>query len=332
MQQTRIEIVLEAETGISHAEGTIGNVSVAMTRKARLPDGSFVRVPIVTADTMRHGLREAIVYATLDAAGLLTGDGPGLTEAAVRLLFSGGMLTGRGDSGAIKLDEWRKMLDSLPHLALFGGCCNNQMIPGQLVVSDALLICEETKHLVPAWQLDWCAAKGVTMASCRSHVEEEQRVRMDPMLQPEKRRLLESGAKDVVERRLVAREAAHDDDNAGAREATKSTMLPRTAEVIVPGSLFSWSVTATTYSDVEVDALHTALASFLANARVGGKRGTGHGKIRGLVANRIELARPSMASEAVDLNALAPKMGQLYRAHVGERAEAIKAVLGAVDA
>jgi hypothetical protein len=330
MQQVRFEIVIQAEQAIAHAEGTIGNVSVAMTRKVRLPDGAFVRVPIVTGDTMRHKLREAITYATLDAAGLL--DTANLSAAALRLLFNGGMLTGRGDANAVKLDEYRALMAALPHLALLGGCANNHMIPGQISVSDALLLCDETKHLAPTWVLEWLAANGITLSTSRAHMDEEQRVRMDATLDPGKRRLLSGEARDHVERRLNASEQAHADDNAVAREASKSTMLPRTAEVIAPGSLFMWDVTATVYSDLDIDTLHTMIAAFLANARVGGKSGTGHGKIRGLIANRVELARPSVQAESVDLTALAPKMGETFRAHVGEHKEALRKVLASVDA
>lgn len=332
MEQVRYEVILQAESPIAHAEGTIGNVSVAMTRSVRQPDGSFQRVPIVTADAMRHQLREAVTYALLDAAGLLTAEGPKLSAAALRLLFNGGMLTGRGNANAVKLNEWRDMMNALPSLALFGGCANNHMIPGQLFVGDAVLICEETRHLLPPWALAYCAEHGIALASFRQHVDEEMRVRFDPTLRPDKRRLLNEGERDAAERRLVGSESAHAEDDAAAREATKSTMLPRTAEVIVPGSLFAWDVTATVYSDLDRDTLHVALAAFLANARVGGKSGTGHGRMRALAGNRVALARPREAAESVDLSALASKIGDVFRAHVKDHAERLRAVLAGVDA
>lgn len=330
MRQVEYQFIVQAESPIAHAEGTIGNVSVAMSRKMRMPDGTFVRVPIVTGDTMRHKLREAITYATLDAAGMLaTAD---LTEGALRLLFNGGMLTGRGDANAVKLDEYRRMLDTMPHLALLGGCANNHMIPGQIHVSDATLLCDETRHLAPAWMLDWCASKGVALTTSRAHIDEEMRVRMDSTRDPSKRRLLSAGARDAVERRLLASENAHATDDAAAREASKSTMLPRTAEVVVAGSLFFWSITATVYSDLELDTLHTMIATFLAHAQVGGKGGTGHGRIRGVAANRVDLARPREQAESVDLAALAPRVGELFRAHMRDRADALKSTLAGVDA
>ena len=328
MEQIRYQIVLEAETPIAHAEGNIGNMSVAMARSIRQPDGSFVRVPILTGDALRHQLREAVTYALLDAAGLLAGDGPALSAAALRLLFNGGMLTGRGNANAVKLEEWRDMMSSLPSLRLFGGCANNHMIPGQLSVSDAVLICEESKHLVPAWMLD-----GVTLASYRSHVDLETRVRFDPTLKLDKRRLLSGDERDEIERKLIASEVAHADDDAVAKEATKSTMMPRTAEVIAAGSLFAWDVTATLYSDLDRDTYHVAIAAFLSNARVGGKSGTGHGRVRAIAGNRVQLARPSEAAEKMDMRALSrDRVGDVFRAHVKDNAERLRAVLASVDA
>jgi hypothetical protein len=332
MEQLRYEIILEAESPIAHSAGTLGNASVAMTRKIRRPDGSFVSVPIVTADTLRHKLREAVTYALLDAAGLLADGGPQLSAAALRLLFNGGMLTGRGDASSVKLDEFRRMMTALPSLALFGGCANNHLIPGQLAVGDALLLCEESKHRAPAWTLAWCAKHGIALDTHRRHLDEELRVRMDATLIPEKRRLLSAEARDGVERRLVASERAHDEDDAPAREATKSAMLPRTTEVIVPGSLFTWDVTATLYSALDRDTFDTAVAAFLANARVGGKAGTGHGRVRALAANMVPLARPSEKSAALDLAGLGSHCGQVFRAHVAEHKDALKDLLRTVDA
>lgn len=331
MRQVRYEFVLEAATAIAHAEAVFGNASVVMTRKLRGPDGAFVRVPIVTADTLRHRLREAGTYALLDAAGLLAGAGPQLSAAALRLLFNGGMLTGRGDAGAVKLDEWRALMDALPTLRLLGGCANNAMIPGQVSVGDALLICAETRHLVPPWTLAYAAGRG-PVETYRAHVDEEQRVRMDATREPGKQRLLAPGARDAVARRLAASERAHDADDAAAREATKSAMLPRTCEVLVPGSLFAWDLTATVYDDLDHDTLVVMTAAFLANAVVGGKGGTGHGRVRALAANRVELARPREAAESLDVTALAPRLGEVFRAHVATHAAALRAALAAVDA
>src|SRR3970282_2460114 len=80
---------------------------ILMRKKVRQSDGAIVNVPCITGDTMRHGMRESSSYAMLDAAGVPEG---GLTEAALRLLFAGGMVTG-SEEGAVRLDEYREMCD-----------------------------------------------------------------------------------------------------------------------------------------------------------------------------------------------------------------------------
>ena len=77
---------------------------------------------------MRHAAREVSSYAMLRAAGMLEG---ALSEAALRLLFAGGMVTGRGDAGVINLDRYRELCALVPPMALFGGCTDNRVQPGK---------------------------------------------------------------------------------------------------------------------------------------------------------------------------------------------------------
>ncbi len=326
MKQERYEFVLEAREPISHAQESIGNVSVIMRQKVRQPDGSFAQVPIITGDTMRHGLREAASYALLECAGML---GDSLSEQALRLLFAGGMVTGSaGDS--IKLDEYREMCELMPHLSLLGGCVQNRVIPGRIQVSTAVLICDETAHLTPEWVREWMAGEGALSAGARAHVEHVQRVRMDPTLDPAKRLLLAEGERARVEGRLLMSESASGEGDAVAKDRVKSTMLPFSYERVAQGSLFFWSLTATCYSDLDTDALLVMLGAFLRHARVGGKRGTGHGMIVPLVARNIALAKYSERSDTFSLST--ETIGDRYRQHVAARADRIREFLGRVTA
>lgn len=328
MEQIRHEFILEAATPVAHHSETFGNSAVLMDRKVRSRDGRFVRVPIITGDTLRHGMREAAAYALLDAAGLLSASGQ-LGEAALRLLFAGGMVTGKGDGSAISLDQYRRMSDLIPSIALFGGCADNRVIPGRLYVDDAQLACSETAHLLPAWVGEWLQAEQTRLDSARAHIEEVQRVRMDPTLDPGKRKLLSASAQGEVAQRLLASETAHVSDDAVGREDAKSTMMPRRFEVLVQGSLFYWSVSATCYSELDRDTFYVALGTFLSGARVGGKRATGHGKLRVLAARDVAVRRPSEPSTALDLGS---KVGNVFFEHVRSRAAEIATYLGEVNA
>lgn len=330
MQRRRYEMVLEAELPIAHHEGTIGNMSHIMRRKIRHA-GGWANVPIITADTMRHGMREAAAYALLDAAGLL--EEPKLSEAALRLLFAGGMVTGRGEASNIKLDQYREMCELVPSMTLFGGCADNRVIPGQLTVEDATLVCEETGRYVPEWSHKTVAElSGIDGG--RSYVEEVQRVRMDPTLQPQKTRLLTSNEQVKVAGRLKASESNSADDGASKKE--KSSMMPRSMERICQGSMFHWACQAIVYDELQLDTFHVALGQFLANCWVGGKRGTGHGKMRPVAGQQSSMQAFSAPIEDVDMKALvgpeATGVGSRFREHVAERSERIATFLAGVNA
>lgn len=333
METHRIEIILRAAEPIAHAEGTIGNSQVAMRRKVRLPNGRWTKVPYVTGDTMRHGLREAGTYALLEAAGMLH-EASTLTEAALRLLFSGGMVLGAAND-VVKIEEARAFREMLPHISLLGGCVGNRIEPGKIEVGDAMLICDEWLHLTPRWMIDWMTQEGVESSGAREHLEMVQRVRMDPSLDPKKRLLMSGDEQAKVATRLLASESASARDDAADKDRTKSTMMPFSYETIAAGSMFSWRVDCVTHTQIEHDTLWVMLAAFLARARVGGKKGTGHGLLVPVIARGMEreivATTPEMDALEVTGDARAPELRR-FVAHVQDRKDAIRATLDKVIA
>jgi hypothetical protein len=319
--------ILEAQTPVAHHEESLGNISTFMRRKVRQPDGSWARVCYVTGDTMRHALRESAAYAFLDAAGLL---GSNLSEGAVRLLFSGGMMTGRGDAGVVNMDRFREMSTLCPPLALMGGCADNRSIPGRMQVDEATLICSEQERYLPEWVREWLGSQELT--SQRQALEEVQRVRMDPSLDPGKRALMLPDAQVEVSRRLTAGEVAHATDDAVMRDEAKSTMMPRRYERLAQGSQFYWRVTAHCLSDLDVDAFHVMIGALMSNCVIGGKKGTGHGLLRVVAARDIRVARPAERAEVVDVTDLGPRVGSLFFDHVKQHRSQIADWLSAVNA
>lgn len=293
------------------------------------PGGDLVDVPVITGDTMRHGLREAGSYALLDAAGLLQDS---LTEEALRLLFSGGVIQGK--QSAISIQEYREMVDLLPHLSLLGGCAGNRVIPGKIQVDYARLICDETEHMMPDWVFDWLSderdQKEIELLSCRKLVSEETRTRMDPTLDTQKKEMLTVGEKKDVEARLDASEEASALEKMDQKEEQKSSMMPRSYETIVAGSKFHWSVTATTHSEIERDTLMVMIGSFLSDAVVGGKKGTGHGKISAVQGHEVEVQISGPDGENFALSER--EIGDQFTSHVSERSNEIKELLDTVEA
>lgn len=324
MDVTRYEMIVRAKQPIAHAQETIGNQSVLMRKRVRLPGGVYVQVPHVTGDTGRNKIRTAAALGTLHEAELLSD--PQLSEGALRLLFAGGMMTGKGDAAVINIDRYRELVALFPPLALFGGCTDNRPVPGQVHVDDLNLICTEMRHLTPPWVLEWMERNGEKLDSCRASVEEVQRVRMDPVLKPEMHKLLNDTARANVQARQLTAEAAHETADSKLKAESKSAMLPRTHERIVQGSLFWFGIEARTYTDIEFDAFSFAVACLLNNFRVGGKQGTGHGLLEFVAGARIAFAPGAGKLENVG-SELAPKTGELYRAHVRARKDELKAWL-----
>ena len=320
----RFYLLLEAETPIAHHSESIGNCAVAMREKIRQEDGSFANVPLITGDTMRHGLREAAAHAMLSASGIA--DQGTLTAAALRLLFAGGMITGAQD--ATRIDDYRTMSDLVPPLTLLGGCVQNRAIPGRINVDAAVLICEESWRFIPGEIRDYLTERGTSIESCRSHVEDVTRVRMDPMLDPAHYGLLADGGAEQV-RKLKKREEAGEKSDAIGKRDHKSTMMPRSFETVVRGSLFSWSASCVCMNALEVDTWHTMVGEFLRCPVVGGKRGVGFGRLRPVQGWKL----PEMPAkvEAVQTS-LALPAGKMFTEHVKARADRVREWLSTVVA
>lgn len=330
MKQIKYGFILEATQPIAHHSETQGNTALIQRAKVRLKDGTFGRLPYVTGDAMRHQMREAIALAYLNAADI----GPSLSEGALRLLFAGGMLTGRGTGGdVVKIDDYNKMVKLFPQISIFGGCVGNRCVPGKLQVSHAQLICKETMHYLPSEVVGWLGDQQQAIETHRAYVEETQRVRMDPTLNPANRLLMSEPARAQLEARLKISEAAHETDDPIAREESKSSMMPRSFERIIQGSLFFWQLSAMVQSELDEDTLNVAVATFLANASVGGKRGSGHGGLRCLKAFdfRWTIARQEAVPLPGDM-VVRSEVGSLFFRHVAERKDEIKTWLSDVNA
>lgn len=324
-----ITTMLEAATPIAHHSEAFGNVAILMTEPVIQPSGSKSNVPIITGDTMRHALRESAAMAFLDAAGLL--DEPSLSEAACRLLFSGGTLNGPSGS-AISISEYRALVDLVPSLALLGGCAGNRMQPGRMQVGRALLLCKESMVLLrhSPWVVAWVDASEFDPPLARASIDQVQRVRMDPTLSPTSRSMLSASAAQSAGDRVLAREAAGEADDPVAIQASKSSMMPRTFEVVAAGSRFVWDVTVELHSELDRDTFDLMYSACISHLVVGGKRGTGHGHLAPLQANKVVLSRPA------DPGSLYPvthtPVGSAFREHIHARRDQIRDFLAKVEA
>jgi len=233
-------------------------------------------------------------------------------------------------------------------MGILGGCADNRVMPGKFSAGEALLICNETLHYMPDWIVRWMgdspvaegvateaekAAALVRMDPSRAHIEEQMRVRMDPLLNPGMRTMLLPEHQHSANKRLAAAETAHEGDDPVAKDEAKSAMMPRTYDRIKRGSWFFWTAVVTCHSALDEDTFYVLVEELLnSGPRVGGKQGTGHGLFKAIAGRGIELSRTVERSE--DLTGLVGnrKTGDVFRAHVAERKGRIRSFFREVNA
>ncbi len=319
MDTVRFEMILRAQQPIVHTQESIGNSAIFARKKVRQPDGSFAMVPFVSGNSLRHQMRAAAAYGTLHEAGILRD--AQLSAGATRLLFNGGMVTGKGNASVVNLDQYRKLVALFPPLGLFGGCIDNGPRQGKLHVDELDVICTEQSEYLPEWVEAWMARNNHVLGSCRSGIEEVQHVRMDStLMDPAVKELLAPKALADVQAKELRRDSAHETGESKSKEDSKSDMMPYTFERLAQGTLFTWGVSAYTHSDLEFDAFCFSIACLLNHFRVGGKSGVGHGSLQFVAGNRINFTPIGGSLEQIGQE-LAPKTGDIYKAHIAERKE-----------
>lgn len=140
----KINYIATLESPFHHGAGTSGNTQRLRTQEVVLEDGSLAMVPFLSANSIRHGLRDALAWhlaKTLDLA-----DGT-LTKTAVSLIWSGGAVTTTGAQTNLELT--RRANAALPMLGLLGYAAQSDITAGTARVSDGILVCEENQARIP---------------------------------------------------------------------------------------------------------------------------------------------------------------------------------------
>lgn len=138
-----IEYIATLESSFHHGAGTSGNTQRLRTQEVIRPDGSIAHVPFLSANSIRHGLRDALAWHLAKTLDLQPGT---LTKNAVSLIWSGGAVTTTG--AQTNLDLARRADEAIPMLGLMGYAAQSDITSGTLRVSDAILICEENNDRI----------------------------------------------------------------------------------------------------------------------------------------------------------------------------------------
>lgn len=325
MKTLEFSFILRAASPIAHHRETKGNIGILAREPVILPSGERREVPIVSGNAMRHGCRDAIARLTLDALGLLK---PGSFDHldSLRFLFNGG--SGSGSDNTVKLDEVRAMRRLVPSTALLGGSSNGQIHYGQLEVAPARLVCSETWHDLEEWQWQELAEFAVQPSVAYEVLDTQ--YRNDETSKPQGRFLLTEAAQALINDREGKRERARDAADEVAADESKGGMMPHSGEVVIRGSLWTWSVVGHVTDELEEITLRAMLSAFLRRCVVGSQRRVGKGRFVVCASRGFDHLRPAEALRAMSLSDLSgPEHEAPFLSHLAERADEARAWLRA---
>jgi hypothetical protein len=310
------DLLLTALTPIAHAQSTIGNDSIMMTERVidvGRSDAEPEDVPCITGNTLRHALREALCGLTLRVLNVEIGS---LPLGAQQFLLSGGGLGRQAKS--IKLDGYRRLVESFPYLPLFGGGIGTALIPGKLEVGYGILVCRQNADRIALL----CPSLADNVAKS-PHAQDlrERRIltRRDPRRSNKGRALLPKASDIDLER--------SEEDEKG-----DSAQMIAGYEVLCAGARFLWQVGVQLATTTEHSALLCALVSLAAKGQIGAKGATGHGRMRlqaiGETGEDRPLSNALARSDEEDAVVVAEQVAGGYVSTIRERKAEILDFLG----
>jgi len=313
--------IVTALSSIFHGGGANFGVNTKLRREKFIQvDGSVEEVPVISGNSIRGLLRDRGMLHMCRALGYgvssETGEVTGLSLPAFYFLFSGGALT--KDSGrGLDIDKARELRKLIPLVSVFGGALGNQIMPGRLKVDKMVPICAETAHILPAG-----ASNGHAPASIWDHLQEEMYTRKDDEKDEQKRVLIDSATRLMLEADSRAKRKTPSQPVTQEDTGQKQQMMYY-VETFAAGTRFYWSVVLDDVTDVEFDAFAVALAEFARLPYVGAKSNVGLGKVAIHFDNwhTIDM-RVATNGAAVD-----KPLGAQYQAHLQAHGEEIRQCL-----
>lgn len=139
---------LVSRTAIIHGGADrVGNVVPFNTEEVAVPGRGLIKVPCVSGNSIRHGLREAAAHMYLSLLREEGGPPVKLPPKLYYVLFSGGANQG-GDGGHFDFDERAEVMRMIPPIAVFGTARDGGTFAGAVYVSSAQPASRETWDLI----------------------------------------------------------------------------------------------------------------------------------------------------------------------------------------
>lgn len=317
--------VMTALTSVSHIGESYGINSKLRREKIVTSGGEVEEIPIISGNSLRGILRDRGMFHMLRLLGYgvneENGEVNGLSLAAFYFLFSGGALT-KTSSRGLDIDEARRWREMIPLVALFGGAMGNQIMPGKCKIGKAIPICEEVAHLLPARFIE-----GRGERSIWEMVQEEAYTRRDDEKNEGLRQLIAPDTRALLEHEARAKRANARTDLDVVRETGQKQQMRYFTETLCAGTEFFWEITLDDVTPIEFDALAITLAEFGRTPYIGGKSGTGLGKVSIHFDKWIEL-NPRIAPAGTEVSL---PLGGHYMRHLEQNVDNIKELLNGLS-
>lgn len=320
MESYIFEGVVTALESLSHNGGqSFGITSKLRREKFVQPDGSVEEIPVISGNGLRGLLRDrgmahlcrALGYGVDDA----TGQARGLSLPAFYFLFSGGALTSEAGRG-LDVDLARKMRTLIPLVGVFGGALGNQIMPGKLKIGKMIPIVAETKHLIPERFV-----RGDVL-SIWEYVQEEMYSRKDDEKNEHLRQLVAPQARQLLEAKAQAKRAKEADGKPQS-DTGEHQQMRYYVETLCAGTPMYWKIVLDDVTAIEFEAFLICLVEFSRLPYIGGKSGTGMGKVRVEFDQWIKIdPHVTTGARAVDV-----PVGTRYTDHLRANAADIRAAL-----
>jgi len=317
------EGVVTALSSVSHIGDTFGINAKLRREKIVQSNGAVEEVPIISGNSMRGILRDRGMLHMLRALGYgvneESGEVAGLSLAAFYFLFSGGALERTGSRG-LDIDEARRWREVIPLVALFGGAMGNQIMPGKLKIGKMIPLCKETIEILPErfcdnlvsiWDL--CQEEAYTRR------DDEKNENLRQLIAPDVRRLLEVSAKDKRDK------VGTDDDQ--TKKTGQKQQMRYFIETLAAGTQFYWELALDDVTPLEFEAFAVTLAEFGRSPYIGGKSGTGHGKIAVAFDKWIEI-NPRLTPTGKEIDT---PLGNRYMDHIQKSGASIRDLLNGLS-
>lgn len=243
---------------LSHIGEAISTNTYLVQEPILQSNGDIAEVFCYSGNAWRGQLRDLAAMYMLDR---LCPDGEANARAGLdpfHLLFSGGRI---GGNQVIDVNAARRLRRAIPIVALFGGGVGNQILGGQMCVSNCYPVCAEAARVLPTGLADKAA-----QISYRGLTFEKSFTRRDDTKHDHTRNYLDT--------------AALTDESGTARRDGPADQMRMTSELLVAGAELYTEIELVDVDEVQLGALVSAVHRFARQPHIGGQVGRGHGRVR----------------------------------------------------